>query len=87
MRYLFAILLPPVAVLMCYRPISALLNVLLCVLFWIPGVIHAILLVASFEAKQRTQIMAGAINRQTAVLEAVSTAQAARSAPVIHPVK
>jgi uncharacterized membrane protein YqaE (UPF0057 family) len=55
MRYLFAIILPPLAVLLCGRPFLALLNVILTLCFWIPGVIHAILVVSSYEADQRAK--------------------------------
>ena len=43
MHYLFAILLPPVAVLLCGKPFLAILNLLLTLCFWIPGVVHACL--------------------------------------------
>ena len=54
MMYLLAILLPPVAVLLCGKPFQALLNLVLWVLGIIPGVIHAILVVSSHQADQRT---------------------------------
>jgi uncharacterized membrane protein YqaE (UPF0057 family) len=40
-RYLLAIILPPVAVLLCGKPVQALLNLVLTLFFWIPGVVHA----------------------------------------------
>ena len=54
MRYFLAIILPPVAVLLCGKPIQFVLNILLTLLFWIPGVIHAILVVNSHLADKRT---------------------------------
>ena len=45
MRYILALLLPPLAVLFCGKPIQFLLNILLCLLGWIPGVVHAVLVV------------------------------------------
>ncbi|ASN07472.1 YqaE/Pmp3 family membrane protein [Virgibacillus necropolis] len=45
MLYILAILLPPVAVLMTGRPIQVLINVLLTIIGWIPGVIHAMFVV------------------------------------------
>ncbi len=54
MRYLLAIILPPVAVLICGKPIQALLNLVLTVLFWIPGMIHALFVVNGYYADQRT---------------------------------
>lgn len=54
MLYLLAILLPPVAVLVAGKPVQALLNVLLTLLFWIPGMIHAIFVVNNYYADKRT---------------------------------
>lgn len=51
--YLLAILLPPVAVLLCGKPIQALLNVILTLIFWIPGVIHAFMVVNERKADKR----------------------------------
>ncbi len=45
MRYLLAILLPPVAVFLHGSPGQTLLNVLLTLIAWLPGVIHALLVV------------------------------------------
>jgi uncharacterized membrane protein YqaE (UPF0057 family) len=42
MRYFLAIILPPVAVLLCGKPVQFILNIILTLLFWIPGVIHAL---------------------------------------------
>jgi len=55
MRYLLAILLPPVAVLMCGKPAQALLNCVLTVCLWVPGMIHAILVVSSYQADKRNE--------------------------------
>jgi uncharacterized membrane protein YqaE (UPF0057 family) len=54
MRYFLAIVLPPLAVLLCGKPIQFVLNIFLTLLFWIPGVIHAILVVNSHLADKRT---------------------------------
>ncbi|UHA75852.1 YqaE/Pmp3 family membrane protein [Paenibacillus sp. 481] len=51
--YLLAILLPPVAVLFCGKPIQALLNFLLTLCFIIPGMIHAFLVVSEHKANKR----------------------------------
>jgi len=40
--YLLAILLPPVAVLMCGKPLQAFINLILCLFLYIPGMVHAI---------------------------------------------
>jgi uncharacterized membrane protein YqaE (UPF0057 family) len=53
MMYLLAILLPPLAVLLCGKPLQALLNVLLTLLGWVPGIIHACLVVSSHQADKR----------------------------------
>lgn len=58
MMYLLAILLPPVAVLLCGKPIQALLNLGLTLLLWIPGSIHAILVVNEHKANKRADRMA-----------------------------
>lgn len=53
MRYLLAFILPPVAVLLCGKPITAILNIFLCLLAWIPGVIHAFIVIGSHKADKR----------------------------------
>lgn len=63
MRYLLAIVLPPIAVLSCLRPISAILNCLLCLLFWAPGVLHALLCVADYHADERARLQRIATRR------------------------
>lgn len=50
---LLAIFLPPVAVLIAGKPIQALINLLLCFLVWIPGVIHAWGVVSDYKADKR----------------------------------
>ena len=41
MLYLVAVVLPPLAVLLCGKPLQALLSIPLTLLGWAPGVIHA----------------------------------------------
>jgi uncharacterized membrane protein YqaE (UPF0057 family) len=53
MLYLLAILFPPLAVLLAGKPVQALVNLGLSFLFWIPGVIHAILVVNEHKADKR----------------------------------
>ncbi|SFU71172.1 YqaE/Pmp3 family membrane protein [Alicyclobacillus macrosporangiidus] len=48
MRYFLAIVLPPVAVLFCGKPLSALLNLILWCFGLIPGIVHALFVVKSF---------------------------------------
>ena len=52
---LLAIVLPPLAVLLCGKPIQALLNVGLTILLWVPGVIHAWSVVSDRNADRRTE--------------------------------
>ena len=59
---LLAILLPPIAVLLKGEPIQALLNIVLCFLCWIPGIIHAIMVVNAANADKRTDRIVEAIN-------------------------
>jgi uncharacterized membrane protein YqaE (UPF0057 family) len=67
MRYLLAVILPPVAVLICGKPIQALLNLVLTLLFWIPGLIHAIFVVNGYYADQRTDKVIEAIKEKESV--------------------
>ncbi len=50
---LVAILLPPLAVLLCGKPIQALVNIPLTLALWIPGMIHAIIVVNNHNADKR----------------------------------
>jgi uncharacterized membrane protein YqaE (UPF0057 family) len=43
--YVLAVFLPPLAVLLCGKPAWALVNLLLTLFFWIPGIIHAVYIV------------------------------------------
>jgi uncharacterized membrane protein YqaE (UPF0057 family) len=61
--YLIAILLPPVAVLLKGKPFQAVLNLLLTLCFWIPGVIHAILVVNDANEEKRNKKLIRAIRR------------------------
>jgi uncharacterized membrane protein YqaE (UPF0057 family) len=54
MLYLIAILLPPLAVLFCGKPFQALLNIVLTIAGWVPGAVHAILVVNAHLADKRT---------------------------------
>ena len=63
MLYLLAIILPPVAVLICGKPIQAVFNLILTLLLWIPGVVHAIFVVHSHLADRRTDRIIDAISK------------------------
>ncbi|MEN1936031.1 YqaE/Pmp3 family membrane protein [Paenibacillus sp. 102] len=68
MMYLLAILFPPLAVLLCGKPFQAVINFFLTLIVWVPGVIHAILVVNDKKADKRLkkQIRAyGKINTRT----------------------
>jgi uncharacterized membrane protein YqaE (UPF0057 family) len=61
MLYLLAILLPPVAVLFCGKPIQFVLNIILTLCFYLPGMIHAILVVNNHLADKRAERIEQAI--------------------------
>ena len=61
MLYLLAVVLPPVAVLIAGKPFQALLNVLLCFLLVIPGIVHAIMVVHNHYADKRTNRIVDAV--------------------------
>jgi len=63
MLYLLAVVLPPVAVLLVGKPIQALLNLILTLFFWLPGAIHAILVVNDKKADQRMKKQAKLISK------------------------
>lgn len=54
MLYLLAVVLPPVAVLIAGKPLQALLNIMLCFLLFVPGVIHAWMVVSNHYQSKRT---------------------------------
>lgn len=64
MRYFLAIILPPLAVLLCGKPIQFLLNILLTLLGWIPGVIHALLVVNNHLADKRNEKIINAMKNK-----------------------
>ena len=53
MRYLLAILLPPIAVFLCGKPIQGIINIILCLFLWVPGIIHALFVVHAHLADKR----------------------------------
>jgi uncharacterized membrane protein YqaE (UPF0057 family) len=61
MRYVLAILLPPLAVILCGKPVQFILNLFLTLLFWIPGMIHALFVVNSHLADKRADRIEKAI--------------------------
>jgi uncharacterized membrane protein YqaE (UPF0057 family) len=55
MLYLVAVVLPPLAVLLCGKPLQALLSILLSLFFYFPGLIHALFVVNKHYADKRHQ--------------------------------
>ena len=55
LRYFFCVVLPPLAVLLTGRIASFFLSILLTLLGWIPGVIHAALVVNDYHEEQRAR--------------------------------
>ena len=69
MRYLLC-LIPPLAILFSgFRPVTLILNIALTLCFYVPGVIHAVLVVNSHKADKRTEKITDAINKQTKAME------------------
>jgi len=64
MRYLLAIVLPPLAVLLCGKPLQFVLNFVLTLCFWVPGMIHAILVVHSHLEDERAKKIIRAIQQR-----------------------
>ncbi|PAK38854.1 YqaE/Pmp3 family membrane protein [Peribacillus simplex] len=61
MLYLVSILFPPLAVLLAGKPIQAVLNLVLTLFFYVPGLIHAILVVHDKKADKRMKQQAALI--------------------------
>ncbi|PCD07094.1 YqaE/Pmp3 family membrane protein [Peribacillus frigoritolerans] len=61
MLYLIAIIFPPLAVLLAGKPIQAVLNLFLTLFFYVPGLIHAILVVHDKKADKRMKQQAAFI--------------------------
>ena len=61
MRYLIAVILPPLAVFLCGKIGQAILNCILTLFFFVPGVVHALMVVHSHEADKRNKALIRAI--------------------------
>lgn len=66
MLYAVALILPPLAVLLCGKPFQALLNIFLCLLVIVPGVVHALFVVHNYYADQRNQRLVQALQQREA---------------------
>ena len=64
MLYFVAVVLPPLAVLLCGKPIQALLNIFLTLMAYFPGAAHAVFVVHNHYEDQRTQRVIDAMHRQ-----------------------
>jgi uncharacterized membrane protein YqaE (UPF0057 family) len=58
LRFFFCVVCPPIAVLMTGRIASFFLSLVLTLFFWIPGVIHACLVVNDYHAEKRSRAFA-----------------------------
>ena len=79
MLYLIAILLPPLAVLLAGKPFQALLNLVLTLMLYLPGLLHALLVVHNHYADRRAQRIARDL-RNEARREARQSARSASRA-------
>jgi uncharacterized membrane protein YqaE (UPF0057 family) len=55
--YLLAIILPPLAVMLAGKPFQAIINFFLTCLFWVPGMIHALMVVNDYKANHRLSVL------------------------------
>jgi uncharacterized membrane protein YqaE (UPF0057 family) len=56
LRYVLAVVLPPVGIFLTYGVSTALvINILLTLLGWVPGIIHAVWAIAKHDEKIRAQ--------------------------------
>lgn len=62
-RYVLAILLPPIAVLSCGKWFQAVVNLVLTLCFWLPGAIHAMFVVSDYHRERNLEQMVGAMRR------------------------
>ncbi|GAB6987997.1 YqaE/Pmp3 family membrane protein [Paenibacillus pini] len=63
MRYLLCFI-PPLAILSCGKPGQFIISIILTFCFYIPGVIHAMLVVNSYKADKRNDKLIRAIHTQ-----------------------
>ncbi len=68
MRRFFAIVFPPLAVLLCGKPFSAIFNMFLLPFFWVPAVRHAWAVVDDHHRDLRTRKVTNAIESLQAPL-------------------
>jgi uncharacterized membrane protein YqaE (UPF0057 family) len=61
--YLVAILCPPLAVLFSGKPFQAIINIILSLIFYFPGLIHAIMVVKDSKDEKRHKEMISRMNK------------------------
>jgi uncharacterized membrane protein YqaE (UPF0057 family) len=83
--YLIAILLPPLGVLLAGKPFQAVINLVLTLLFYVPGLIHALLVVHNHYADRRTARLARELRKGATENRTASTKS--RQARGAHKVK
>jgi uncharacterized membrane protein YqaE (UPF0057 family) len=60
MRYFWAVVFPPIAVLLCARPFAFLINCVLSLVYF-PGMIHALFVVSAWERKRHLDELAALV--------------------------
>ena len=61
--FILCIFIPPLAALISGGILSFIFNLILCCLFYIPGVIHAFMVVNNAKAEKRNKKIVDAINK------------------------
>jgi uncharacterized membrane protein YqaE (UPF0057 family) len=79
LRYLLAIFLPPIAMIVEGRMGHLLLNIVLCLLGYLPGVIHAVLVVADGNAKKAEAIRKAEIKEIVGAIAQKNTTESRES--------
>jgi uncharacterized membrane protein YqaE (UPF0057 family) len=55
MKYLLCFIFPPLAILACGKPFQAMLNIPLCLLLVVPGILHALCVCFNTDADTRAR--------------------------------
>jgi uncharacterized membrane protein YqaE (UPF0057 family) len=63
MRYFLCFLFPPLAVLTTGKPGAFILSIILTICLWIPGIIHAVLVINDYYAARRHRQLIRAVKR------------------------
>lgn len=61
MKYFWAVIIPPLAILLCKKPFQALFNFILWCFGVVPGIIHALFVVHSYESKKKHKELVEAV--------------------------